>query len=176
MAEPEQFEVLILGSGQGAGHAREWSHSNFKTQTFADGNTVSDFPLCASGEFYLVPSCARSGNTSAPVHTNVRRNLAILISVNGHHDIRRLDDLRLRRAVQPSAAYRDCASHMPARSGYGLIWAPAQAAPKTATGHRHAGDRPPASWQLRGLGLHRRLDPFPPWPARTPSAGSRAIR
>ena len=66
MAEPEQFEVLILGSGQGAGHAREWSHSNFKTQTFADGNTVSDFPLCASGEFYLVPSCARSGNTSAP--------------------------------------------------------------------------------------------------------------
>ena len=35
---------------------------------------------------------ARSGNTSAPAHTNVRRNLAIRISGNGHHDIRRLDD------------------------------------------------------------------------------------
>ena len=34
MAEPEQFEVLILGSGQGAGHAREWSHSNFKNAHF----------------------------------------------------------------------------------------------------------------------------------------------
>ena len=42
---------------------------------------------------------ARSGTTSAPAHTTVCRNLAILVSVNGHHDIRRLYDGRRRHAL-----------------------------------------------------------------------------
>ena len=41
--------------------------------------------------------------------------------------------------------------------------APAPAAPKTATGRRPAGDRPPASWPRRGR--RPRPDPSRPWPA-----------